>query len=544
MKLKRVLATLLVIVLALSMAACGNSEGSGKSTNAPAETKGTEAKATQAPDATEAGDETQAPADDGEDEDLAEIEVMFWTLNTIPSDLETVQNAINEITEAKINTTVHLNIIEMGNYIQQVNLMMSSNEKLDLMVTLPGGPAHFNSMSSQKQLMDITELLDQYAPDLLKLIPENWLAGTTINGKIYSVTSYGDKATPLNFACRTDILEETGIDPTTIKTATDLEALFAKVHELHPEMTVVGTGSKKILTLPYMIDSEGNFVKFDGLGDGDNALIGIMEGDGTTIQNNYLRQIFIDTSLRFKDWYEKGWVYKDGSSYDETAEALVSGGTAFGYFKQFAMDSQATCSATCGQDMTLILLEDDPMLGTGAFRKFSWAVPTTATEPEAAVKFMNLLYTDAEVLNLLTWGVEGVHYQTLEDGTIDFLDGQDATNCGYYLGDETSIFGNGFLAKVRKGQDPDLRKKCEEANLAATVSKFNGFSFNSEGFENQVAGITNTIEEYRPTFANGLYTEAYYNEFIQKLKDNGVEEYLAYIQQQLDDWLKANPIAE
>ena len=50
------------------------------------------------------------------DEDLADIEVMFWTLNTIPSDLETVEDAINAITEEKINTTVHLNIIEMGSY--------------------------------------------------------------------------------------------------------------------------------------------------------------------------------------------------------------------------------------------------------------------------------------------------------------------------------------------------------------------------------------------------------------------------------------------
>lgn len=544
MKLKRVLALLMTLVFVVSMAACGNSEGS-KGTNAPAETKATDAKATPAADdATEAGDETQAPTDAADDEDLAEIEVMFWTLNTIPTDLQTVQDAINEITEAKINTTVHLNIIEMGNYIQQVNLMMSSNEKLDLMVTLPGGPAHFNSMSSQKQLMDITDMLNQYAPDLLKLIPENWLAATTIDGKIYSVTSYGDKATPLNFACRTDILEETGIDPSTIKTANDLEALFEKVHELHPEITVVGTGSKKILTAPYLIDADGNFVKYDGLGDGDNSLIGIMDGDGTTIQNNYLRPEYIGTSERFTQWYDKGWVYKDGASYDETAETLVSSGTAFGYFKQFAMDSEATCSATCKHDMTLILLEDDPMLGTGAFRKFSWAVPTTATEPEAAVKFMNLLYTDADVLNLLTWGVEGKHYQTLEDGTIDFIDGEDASTCGYYLGDETSIFGNGFLAKVRKGQPVDLRERCEAANLSATVSKFNGFGFNGDGFENQVAGITNTIEEYRPTFANGLYTESYYNEFIQKLKDNGVEEYLAYIQQQLDDWLKANPITE
>lgn len=539
MKLRRVLAVLLAMVCAFSLAACGNSEGGKKDTQAATKAPAADTKETAAADETQAP--TEAVADDDGDEDLAEIEVMFWTLNTVPTDLQTVEDAINAITEERINTTVHLNIIEMGNYIQQVNLMMSSNEKLDLMVTLPGGPAHFNSMSSQKQLMDITDLLNTYAQDLLKLIPENWLAATTIDGKVYSVTSYGDKATPLNVICRTDILEETGIDPATIKTANDLEALFTKVKELHPEMVPVGTGSKKILTAPYLIDADGNFVKYDGLGDGDNSLIGIMDGEGTTIQNNYLRQEYIDTSLRFKEWYDKGWVYKDGASYDETAESLVSGGTAFCYFKQTAMDSGAAVSATCGNEMTLIQLEDDPMLGTGAFRKFSWAVPNTATEPEAAVKFMNLIYTDAEVLNLLTWGVEDVHYQTMEDGSIDFLDGQDANSCGYYIGDETSILGNGFLAKVRNGQATDLRERCEAANLAATVSEFNGFSFNSDGFENQVAGITNTIEEYRPTFANGLYTEAYYNEFINKLKDNGVEEYLAYIQQQLDDWVAANP---
>ena len=224
----------------------------------------------------------------------------------------------------------------------------------------------------------------------------------------------------------------------------------------------------------------------------------------------------------------------------ETGDQLIKAGTAFGYFKQLAMDSETNQKTACGHEMTLIQLEDDPMLNTGAFRKFTWAVPSISTEPEAAVKFLNLIYTDPEVLNLLMWGIEGTHYQTLADGTIDFLEGQNPSNCGYYIGDETSILGNGFLAKVRSGQAADLRSRCEAANLSANVSKFNGFSFNTEGFENQVAGITNTIEEYRPSFASGLYTEKYYNEFIQKLKDNGVEEYLEYIQKQMDAWVLEN----
>ena len=197
-------------------------------------------------------------------------------------------------------------------------------------------------------------------------------------------------------------------------------------------------------------------------------------------------------------------------------------------------------SASCGHDMTIIWLDDSPEINTGSLRKFSWAVPVTATEPEAAVKFMNLLFTDEEIVNLLTWGIEGTHYQTLEDGTIDFMDGQDANNSGYYLGDETAILGNGFLAKVWTGNDPDLRDQQYEVNMNAYVSPYTGFSFTTTGFENQVASITSVIEQYRPSFANGLYTEDYYNEFISRLEDAGVNEYIAHIQEEFDAWLAEN----
>lgn len=451
-----------------------------------------------------------------------------------------VEDAINAITEERINTTVNLNIIEMGSYTQQLNLMMSGGEKLDLMVTLPGNSAHFNSMTSQNQLMDITDLLSEYAPELLETVPESWPDGTSINGRIYSVTSFGDKATPLTFVCRKDILDETGINPDTIKNADDLDALFAKVLELHPDMTPVAIGSQKIIMTPYTLNSDGEFIKFEGLGEGDNSIISIIGDEGSQIQNYYETDEYKATIEKMKEWYDKGYLYKDGPTYDGTTGTLVAAGNYFGYFKMQALGGEAATSATCSHEMYFIQLDDSPIIDTVSLRKFTWGVPSTSTEPEAAVKFMNLIYTDAEVLNLLTWGIEGVHYQTLDDGSIDFMDGQDATNCGYYLGDCTSILGNGFLAKVRNGQDPQLREKSLELNLSSQVSRFNGFSFDTTGLENQVASLTNTVEQYRPALACGLYTEDYYNEFLQKLQSNGVETYIDTIQGQLDEWLSAN----
>ncbi len=528
--MKKILALLLAMVMVVCMfAACGKTEEAP----APAETQAAAPTETQAAPA-----ETEAE----EVEDVAELEIMFWTLSgIIPKDVDMVEDAINAITEEKINAVINLNIVEMGTYYEQVNLMMASQEKLDLLVTLPGGPAHFNSLTAQNQLKDITDLIQEYGQGILETVPAGWLEGTKVNGRLYSVTSMGDKATPLAFACRTDILEETGIDYSTIKTAEDLEVLFAKVKELYPQMSPVAVGSAKILTTPYFIDADtGLFVKYDGLGEGDNSILGMMPETGTTIGNNYTNRHQLNSYAKFKEWYDKGWVYLDGPTYMEGAEALIAGNQSFGTFRCVGVGTESAFSITCANPMTYIWLDDEAEIGSGALRKFSWSIPVTSDEPEAAMKMMNLLYTDAEIVNLLTWGIEGTHYQTLEDGSIDFLDGQDANSCGYYIGDGTSIWGNGFLAKVRKGQNLNLREECYEVNMNAKVSEYLGFSFDQTGLENEISMMTMAIEQYRPTLQCGLYSDEFYNEFMTKLKDSGIEEYIAAAQEQLDAWIAEN----
>lgn len=40
----------------------------------------------------------------------------------------------------------------------------------------------------------------------------------------------------------------------------------------------------------------------------------------------------------------------------------------------------------------------------------SWMISSTTDVPEAAMKFLNLTYTDADVINLLIYGIEGRDY--------------------------------------------------------------------------------------------------------------------------------------
>ncbi|MBS5523926.1 MAG: hypothetical protein KHX56_16850, partial [Clostridiales bacterium] len=174
-------------LVATSMAACGNSEGG----NAPAASdEGAAGESSAAADsgaATDAGDDADADAD--ADEDMAEISMTYLSMGPIPSDLQKVEDELNKITEAEINTHVTLDMLEPANFAQQVNLKMSSAEAFDLLCTMPSGTASFNNMASQNQLMDITELLDEYGQDILSTVGD-LMKSTTMDGKIYGVPTW------------------------------------------------------------------------------------------------------------------------------------------------------------------------------------------------------------------------------------------------------------------------------------------------------------------------------------------------------------------
>ena len=53
--------------------------------------------------------------------------------------------------------------------------------------------------------------------------------------------------------------------------------------------------------------------------------------------------------------------------------------------------------------------------------------------PKETLAFLKLMYKDSTVMNLLTYGIEGIHYQVLDEknGVISFPEGVDIFNSGY-----------------------------------------------------------------------------------------------------------------
>ena len=143
--------TAIAFSIVLGLSACGNSE-TGQSSEAQAM---------------------------GE-EDTAEIVVAYYTSTEVNmEDTQQVQDAINDITLQKINTQVTLLPISIGSWSQQINLMISGGDQLDLVPTFFFGSGTFDFMRSSNQLMPLNDLLEEYGQDILKEIPSEYFETTT-----------------------------------------------------------------------------------------------------------------------------------------------------------------------------------------------------------------------------------------------------------------------------------------------------------------------------------------------------------------------------
>lgn len=94
-------------------------------------------------------------------------------------DVEEVSAAASKILEEKYNTTLEIMRVGFGSYPDQVNLMLSSGEKLDV---LYNNRDIFVSAINNGQIISMEEYLPEYGPDLLEQIPEERWATTSLRG--------------------------------------------------------------------------------------------------------------------------------------------------------------------------------------------------------------------------------------------------------------------------------------------------------------------------------------------------------------------------
>lgn len=524
MRKKKFAALLLALSMCLGMlSSCGNNAN---------ETSGGNADTKESTDTT-AGDQTEASGE------LENIVFAFFTTKTAPEGIQMVEDEINKIIESKIGVHVTFETYAMSSYSQSLGLMMSGGEQVDIF----GIIGTFSEMLAKNQLMNMDPYLNTYGAGAKEALGEDFLKATSKGGSVYALPTLNGKAAVMNIVLREDLIEECGLDLSGLKEAATMEEYwanmdilgdaFAKIKEAHPEMVCLAPTTGTVNSL--FFNTQLPFT--DTLNDGYGVLT---EETGTQVINLYDTDNFRTGLMYAFEWYQKGYVLQDAATTQEAQNTYIGSGRAAAFFIVGEEGQAEQITAATGVPVVAIKLVK-PYLATASVNGLGFGIASTSEYPEAAMKFLNEMYTNPDIVNLLDWGVEGVHYEVQEDGTVDFPEGVTADNTSYGLNMDW-FFGNQFLSYIwGKGRDITIYERLNANNRSAEFSPANGFSYDSTGVRNEMTAVANVIAEYLPGLATGtLNPDQELKNFNDALESAGLPKIIEDKQRQLDQWLEDN----
>ena len=484
---------------------------------------------------------------EGDSDELVTIVMPMATTGDAPSALEEVEAEMNKITEEEIGVHVVIEPIPFANLSSQQTLAISSGDQMDLVLALwEGGVGNYVESGA---LIELTDLLDEYGQDIMDTAGTA-MAGGYYQNKLYAVPNVEVQGHSYGFMARKDMVEELGFEFSTdqVYTIDDLEALFAAFKEKYGDgyYCVAGTTSNSEF-FNYLyghVDAMGS----SGLGFPAGGLIDCLDKSNTTIENVYASDEYMEYAERMYDWAQKGYFSSDAATNTDDGTAQIASGYYLGQFNTADAMNQTQFSAACATDMVLIPIVDTYSM-TGMFQQVLWGISSNCEHPDKAMQFLNMLYSDAELVRLLMFGIEGEHYEVVEQGeveyekVIDFPEGVDAMNSTYYI--TLGVFGNQNLYPVWVPADLsqyDLRDELNEiASEESRQSVALNYAFDSSELATEFSAVSSVISQYGAAIACGAVDPAtQVPAFVSALEAAGIDELIDANQEQFDAFLAEN----
>ncbi len=445
-----------------------------------------------------------------------------------------ILDVLNPYVEEKIGCRVEIVSFDGNAWGQKYPLVLSSGEEVDLMFSASW--SGYLTQVGQNSFMPLDDLLDKYGQGIKENIQDGYLDAAKVKGKIYGIPANKDIAQGYAIYMDKKILDAAGVKAEDIVTLNDLEPVLAYIKnntDMTPLPAVLASGkiwlaTDESLEEGYMDNSklETGFDPWDGLIAFDKAK---EEFFLISPENS---KVFDSAARLMNDWYKKGY-FKDGIiAGDDNPRSLWKEGKGWmcttadtpGYIEQFEKQLNTEVERVVLRHK---IKNTDSMIGSLT------TIPHASKHPELAMKFINLMFTDEYVINLITYGKEGVHYEKVSDNVVKSIKGASWVNSDGWR------FGNKFIQYVNEEQGADYLEKLKEYNDSAMASDIIGFSFDSSVVKNEVAAVGNIFETFKRIFWTGAGdVDKHLKDFFGQLEGAGINKIVDEYNKQYKEWKK------
>lgn len=483
--------------------------------------------------------QTQTEGAGTETEEAVELEpytVTFWMYGDESKDNDMVMEEVNKkIQEELPNTTLDVVWVSASEYRDRWNKAMAAGEKIDI-----GWSANWvNDVENDVSMGVVTpvkDLLEEYGQGIVEAVGgwEVMENHRSADGEMYFIPAWqgmvGGREAIFFKKEIVDLMPEGWLEETqeillanTDFSAESITAVTDRIEEIlevAKENDLLGNGVNETkffrMLLPRMLKNDYRVV--------------VTEEDGVfTVDSYYGSEGFKAYADAMRDWYQKGYIRSDVLSADNTLD------DTYAIYANQAVPSnwlENEC-VTQGWDLEgALVCEDNNMItgfATGA------VIPITSENPQRAIQVLNLIYTDAEIYQLLVYGIEGTHYEQNSDGTIT----RPESGSRDYEGAANWTLGTCMNSLAESTAKIGYYEGLKEAEATANEDILLGFVFDSSNVETEKVNIDAVRKEYDKAFYLDNWEETY-PAVLEKLDSAGLQTYMDEYKRQLTEYVETN----
>lgn len=448
---------------------------------------------------------------------LPTITVFTAKVDTRNFDGAKVAQALDQYVSEKIGIHVNLEFIEYEHYSFLLNKFHDSEYIPDAFLSTD--PEMLYQLHKADKLLPLDTLLEQHGQGILACVDPEYLE--IQSDSPYAIPCLIDRAVCLCFVYRKNIADQYHLNISAVRTIEDLTSIFDQLHEQDPS----------IIPLDIYYDQT-----YDALDDRLGVLLNF--GQDRIVKNLFTSEEYAARCRLISEWSSKGYLLNTDSGWIAN-NSFFRTPKLFGRLSKYNPDMECTYSISAGEPIACQILSDSYVY-TDTIMDYAWSISKASNHPVEAMQSLNLMYTDPNVMNLLCYGLEGVHYEVIdpENGIIDIPQALDTTTSSY-APFRNYYYGNEFITYLWNGYPLDLWEQIQSFNTHAKRSIALGFHYDPTSVLEQVYACSEIVQAYTPLLDAGIgETDHLLEEFCHKLEESGIDAIIEEKQRQLNAFLK------
>jgi putative aldouronate transport system substrate-binding protein len=430
-----------------------------------------------------------------------------------------VEEAINKIIQPKFNATINFIMVAGSDWDTKALVPLRAGEKIDIFWT-PEWMFYMANIANGS-LMKLNDESGPYG-SLIAPYPQTisdlgaFIPGNMVDGNVYAISIKKELCVPGGLMWNQEYVDKYGIDIATVDTYEEIEPYLVKYKEENPQYYPWLTSGGWSFASPFIqgylnnMNSISMFIGEPGATDGEPVIV--WEQDAYKKNVEWMGK-----------WFEAGYIHPDAQLKTFSTSDLMYAGqflVSDMVLKGGQVKAKELMSSSGNTELKLIEQQTSAsVIVTTHLGGAMLGIPVSSKDPERAMMYLNEMYQNDEIINLMAWGVEGVHY-TLDDqgrAVQKDMNGWSDSHGGKWT------IGNQFKQYVSSQEDPEKYQQMQALTDEAWMHESVGFRFKQDDYANEyTAAYSVQDSQERPvnTGVNAKGLEA----MIQGYKDAGVKD--------------------